>query len=215
MGKDRTNKETQPTQMGQYTAQNSGASLQKDHPLEKGAEPIGAQILAAIVSSRHAMQTQIVAIAVNVNLLRADLNVVAERLVATEKEVTCLQSDMDMLKALVAILEAKTHKLEARVESPEAAWDWLERNDETGTPDFLHGKSSGRPRGTVEVHIAAHRSTRHHCAGRGSRVIVRSDRTLSLERQRQERKEDKLFVQTVTSDASSGRLSPEVRTEDS
>ncbi|KAJ1187278.1 hypothetical protein NDU88_004056 [Pleurodeles waltl] len=107
----------QQTRMDQYTAQSSGASVQKDPPgpLEKGAEPTGAQILAAIESSRHAMQTQIAAIAVDVNLLRAALRVVAERSVATEKHVTCLQSDMDTLKALVAILEAKTHKLEVRV----------------------------------------------------------------------------------------------------
>ncbi|KAJ1173463.1 hypothetical protein NDU88_005295 [Pleurodeles waltl] len=82
MGKDRTYKGTQQTRMDQYTAQSLGASLQKDPPgpLEKGAEPTGAQILAAIESSQHAMQTQIAAIAVDVNLLRADLGVVAETL---------------------------------------------------------------------------------------------------------------------------------------
>ncbi|KAJ1204667.1 hypothetical protein NDU88_000107 [Pleurodeles waltl] len=81
MGKDRTQKGTQQTRMDQYTAQGSGASLQKDppSPSEKGAEHTGAQILAAIESSRHAMQTQIAAIAVDVNLLRTDLRVVAER----------------------------------------------------------------------------------------------------------------------------------------
>ncbi|KAJ1210567.1 hypothetical protein NDU88_005929 [Pleurodeles waltl] len=107
--------------MDQYTAQSSGEGLQKDPPnaLEKGAEPTGAQILAAIESLRHAMQTQIAAIAVDVNLLRADLRVVAKRSVATEKQVMCLQSEMDTLKASVAILEAKTHKLEARVEDVE------------------------------------------------------------------------------------------------
>ncbi|KAJ1180250.1 hypothetical protein NDU88_005472 [Pleurodeles waltl] len=53
-------------------------------------------------------QAQIAAIALNVILLRADLRVVAERSVATEQQVTCMQSDMDTLKASVAILEAKT-----------------------------------------------------------------------------------------------------------
>ncbi|KAJ1112148.1 hypothetical protein NDU88_000416 [Pleurodeles waltl] len=243
-----------------------------------------------------------------VNLLRTDLRVVAERSVATEKQVTCLQSEIDTLKASVAILEAKTHKLEVRVEdaegrarrcnlrivgfpkgmeganvetfledwicktlpdaplsavfvvecvhralqalpppgapprtiiarvlnyrdrdvilqevhkhgdptfenhiirffphytrmvqfqrqsftgvkrrfkelgythmllfpaklkvlhagrshffqSPEAAWDWLERNDVAGTPDSVVGESDRRPRGTAEVHTAARRST--------------------------------------------------------
>ncbi|KAJ1180362.1 hypothetical protein NDU88_005584 [Pleurodeles waltl] len=75
MGKDRANKGTQQTRMDRYTAQSSGASLQKDPPgpLQKGAEPTGAQILAAIESSSLATQTQIAAIAVDVNLLRADL----------------------------------------------------------------------------------------------------------------------------------------------
>ncbi|KAJ1180242.1 hypothetical protein NDU88_005464 [Pleurodeles waltl] len=130
-------------------------------PLEKGAEPTGAQILAAIDSSWQAMQTQIAAIVVDVNLLRADLRVVEERSVANEKQVTDLQSEMDTLKASVAILEAKMHKLEARVEdaeaklkvlhagrshffpSPEA--DLLERNGVAGTPDLLVGKRGRRP----------------------------------------------------------------------
>ncbi|KAJ1145717.1 hypothetical protein NDU88_012002 [Pleurodeles waltl] len=118
---DRTHKGTKQTRMDQYKAQSSGASLQKDppNPLEKGAEPTGAQILAAIEYSWHAMQTQIAAIAVDVNLLRANLRVVAEHSVATEKQMTCLQSQMDTLKASVAILEAKTHKLETKVEDAE------------------------------------------------------------------------------------------------
>ncbi|KAJ1107313.1 hypothetical protein NDU88_004705 [Pleurodeles waltl] len=66
------------------------------------------------------MQTQIAAMAVDVILLRADLRVVAECSVATENQVTCLQSEMGTLKASVAILEAKTHKLEVRVEDAKA-----------------------------------------------------------------------------------------------
>ncbi|KAJ1206112.1 hypothetical protein NDU88_001521 [Pleurodeles waltl] len=51
-------------------------------------------------------------------------------------------------------------------------------------------------------------STRRHRAGCGSRVIVRSDGTLSLERRRQEREEAPLLVQTITSEASSCSGSP-------
>ncbi|KAJ1116613.1 hypothetical protein NDU88_004819 [Pleurodeles waltl] len=174
---------------------------------EKGEEPTGVQILAAIESSSRATQTQIEAIVIDVNLLRAVLRVVAERSVATEQKVTCMQSDVDKLKASVAILEAKTRKLEACVEdaegrarrcnlrvvgfpertmavqlqrqpyagvkrklkdlgytymllypaklkvlhagcshffqSPEAAWDQLERNDGTETPESLRGRVVG------------------------------------------------------------------------
>ncbi|KAJ1213819.1 hypothetical protein NDU88_001450 [Pleurodeles waltl] len=193
--------------MDHYTAQSSGASLQKDPPgpLEKGAELTGAHMLAAIESSRQAMQTQIAAIAVDVSLLRADLRVVAECLVATEKQVAGLQSEMDTLKASVAILEAKTHK---SVHCPDV-------------DNFLVGESGRRPRGADKVHTAARRSTRRRRAGQGSRVIVRSDSTLSLELRRQEREEAKLLVQTITSEASSrsgspcvaGRLSPDLSPE--
>ncbi|KAJ1120534.1 hypothetical protein NDU88_008699 [Pleurodeles waltl] len=107
MGKDMANKGTQHTRMDQYTAQNAGVSLQRDPPAtsEKGAEPTGAQILAAIESSSRATETQVAAIAVDVNLLRADLRVVAERPVATEQKVTCMRSDVDILKASVASLD--------------------------------------------------------------------------------------------------------------
>ncbi|KAJ1218784.1 hypothetical protein NDU88_006358 [Pleurodeles waltl] len=121
MGNDRVNKGMQQTRLDQYTVQNVGASVQKDPPAtsDKGTEPTGAQILAAIESSSRAMQTQIAAIAVDVNLLTADLRVVAERSVATEQKVTCMQSDVDILKASVATLEAQTHKLEAHVKDAE------------------------------------------------------------------------------------------------
>ncbi|KAJ1180377.1 hypothetical protein NDU88_005598 [Pleurodeles waltl] len=220
--------------LDQYTAQSPGVSLQNDPPgpLEKGAEPTGAQIHAAIESSRQAMQTQIATIAVDVNLLRADLRVVAERSVATEKQVTCLQSETDTLKDSVAILKAKTHKLEARVEdaeaklkvlhagrshffpSPEAAWDWLERNGvwERRT-SWLERVAEG-PEGQRRCIL---QPTCRCCAGQGSQVIVRSDSALGLERHRQEREEAKLLVQTVTSETSSrsgspcvvGRLTPD------
>ncbi|KAJ1213711.1 hypothetical protein NDU88_001343 [Pleurodeles waltl] len=165
--------------------------------LGEGSRAHRAQILAAIESSSRATQTQIAAIEVDVNLLRADIKVVVERSVATEQQVTCMQFDVDMIKAFVAILE-----------SPETAWDWLERNDGTGTQESLRGESGGRLRETAEVRTVAHGSTRCHCAGRGSRVIVRSDGTLSLKRRRQKREEAKTVVQTVTSEASSCSGSP-------
>ncbi|KAJ1157645.1 hypothetical protein NDU88_010350 [Pleurodeles waltl] len=122
---------------------------------------------------------------------------------------------MLLLPAKLKVLNAgRSHFFQ----SPEAAWDWLDRNDVAGRPDFLVGESDRRPRGTAEVHTAARRSTRRSRAGQGSRVIVRTDGTLSLESRRQEREEAKLLVQTVTSEASSrsgspcvaGRLSPEL-----
>ncbi|KAJ1112926.1 hypothetical protein NDU88_001187 [Pleurodeles waltl] len=211
MGKDRANKGTQQTRMDKYTAQNAGASLEKDSPAtwKKGTEPTGAQIIAAIESSSWATQTQIAAIAVDVILLRADLRAVAERSVATEQKVACMQSEVDILKASVTTLEAETRKLEARVEDADV-WDCLEWSDGPVPPEASQGKSSRRPRGPEEVRTVVRRSTRRHRAGRGSRLIVRSDGTLSLEQRRQEREEAKLLVQTVTSEASSHSGSPGV-----
>ncbi|KAJ1139532.1 hypothetical protein NDU88_005903 [Pleurodeles waltl] len=74
-----------------------------------GDKPTGTQILAAIEWS-----VQIAAMAVDVNLLRVDLRVVAEPSVATEKQVTSLQTDMDTLKATVPTLETKMRKLEVQ-----------------------------------------------------------------------------------------------------
>ncbi|KAJ1173119.1 hypothetical protein NDU88_004960 [Pleurodeles waltl] len=92
MSKDRSNKGTQQTRMDQYTAHAAGESLQKDSPgpTDNGGEPTGAQILAAIEASGQAVQMQIAAMAVDVNLLRPEMRVVAERLVATEQQVTCI-----------------------------------------------------------------------------------------------------------------------------
>ncbi|KAJ1106504.1 hypothetical protein NDU88_003905 [Pleurodeles waltl] len=130
--------------MDQYTTQSAGGILQKDSPgpTDKGGEPTGAQILAAIEASGQAVQMQISAMAADVYLLRADMRVVAERSVATEQQVTCIQTDTDTLKATVAILEAKTRKLEARAEDAEGR----ARRCNLRVVGFLEGaEGKGRP----------------------------------------------------------------------
>ncbi|KAJ1191942.1 hypothetical protein NDU88_001255 [Pleurodeles waltl] len=81
VGKDKAGKGTQQTRMDQYTAQTLGGTLPQEPlgPLNKGSEPTCAQILAAIEAPGQAVKSQIAAMAVDVNLLRADLRVVAER----------------------------------------------------------------------------------------------------------------------------------------
>ncbi|KAJ1082259.1 hypothetical protein NDU88_002427 [Pleurodeles waltl] len=74
------------------------------------------QILAAIEASGQAVQAQIAAMAVDVNLLRVDLRVVAEHSVATEQQVIGLQADIDALKATIVTHEAKTRRLEVRAD---------------------------------------------------------------------------------------------------
>ncbi|KAJ1129426.1 hypothetical protein NDU88_007796 [Pleurodeles waltl] len=77
-------------------------------PLNKESETTSTQILAAIEASGQAVKSQIAAMAVDVNLLRADLRVVAERSVVTEQQVTSMQTDIDALKTSVAAVEVKT-----------------------------------------------------------------------------------------------------------
>ncbi|KAJ1157746.1 hypothetical protein NDU88_010446 [Pleurodeles waltl] len=121
MCKDKTGKGTQQTRMDQYTVQTLGGTLPQEPPgpLNKGSEPTGAQALAAIEASGKAVKSQSTAMAVDVNLLRADLRVVAERSVATEQQVTSMQIGIDTLKISVAALEVKTRKMELRVEDAE------------------------------------------------------------------------------------------------
>ncbi|KAJ1199803.1 hypothetical protein NDU88_003635 [Pleurodeles waltl] len=97
MGKDKVGKGAPQSRMDQYTEQTMGGSLQQEPPgpLNKGSEPTGTQILAAVEASGQAVKSQIAAMAVDVNLLRADLRVVAERSVATEQQVTSMQADID------------------------------------------------------------------------------------------------------------------------
>ncbi|KAJ1118130.1 hypothetical protein NDU88_006325 [Pleurodeles waltl] len=72
MGKDRSNKGAQQTRMDQYTAQSAEGSLQNDSSgsIDKGGEPTGAQTLAALEASGQAVQTQLPAMAMDVNFLR-------------------------------------------------------------------------------------------------------------------------------------------------
>ncbi|KAJ1216501.1 hypothetical protein NDU88_004102 [Pleurodeles waltl] len=114
MGKERTAKGAQQTRMDQFTAQRVGGGSQREPngPTEKACEPTGAEILGAIEASGQVVQAQIAAMAMDVNLLRADLRVVVERSVATEQQMNGIQTDIDDLKATVAALEAKTRRLE-------------------------------------------------------------------------------------------------------
>ncbi|KAJ1114771.1 hypothetical protein NDU88_003002 [Pleurodeles waltl] len=82
-------------------------------------EPSWAQILVAFEASGQVVQGQNAAIAVYVILLRTDLRAATERSVATEKQVSIMQTNLDALKVTVATLVAKTRKLEMRVEDVE------------------------------------------------------------------------------------------------
>ncbi|KAJ1199876.1 hypothetical protein NDU88_003708 [Pleurodeles waltl] len=86
MGKDRTAKGVQQTSMDQFTELNTGGGLQPEpsEPSGGAGEPSGTQILVAIEAYGQAVQEQISAMAVDINLLRTDLRAVVEKSVAAE-----------------------------------------------------------------------------------------------------------------------------------
>ncbi|KAJ1173875.1 hypothetical protein NDU88_005700 [Pleurodeles waltl] len=88
MGKERTASVTQKTKMDQFKTRNMGGGSQREPrwPTGEGCKPSWAQILAVIEASGQTVQAQIAAIAVDVNLLRVVLQVVAERSVATKQQ---------------------------------------------------------------------------------------------------------------------------------
>ncbi|KAJ1143226.1 hypothetical protein NDU88_009537 [Pleurodeles waltl] len=109
MGKGRAVKGVKHAKMDSFTVQHAGGSQQEPGgPPGDACELFGAQILAVIEASGQVVQTQIAAIAADVNLLRTDLGAVVERSVATEKQVSIMQMDPDALKDTVATLETKT-----------------------------------------------------------------------------------------------------------
>ncbi|KAJ1157953.1 hypothetical protein NDU88_010649 [Pleurodeles waltl] len=94
--------------MDQFTAQHPGGRS----PCNIGglpgevSKPSGAQILAAIEASGQAVETQIAALAIDVNLLRMDLRAVTEKSMATEKKLGTIRTELDDLNDTVATSEA-------------------------------------------------------------------------------------------------------------
>ncbi|KAJ1204463.1 hypothetical protein NDU88_008240 [Pleurodeles waltl] len=171
MGNDRSNKGAQQTRMDQYTAQSAGESLQKDSPgpTDKGGEPNGAQILAAIEASRQAVQTM-------VQLQRQSYIGVKQKL----KEFS--YTYMLLYPAKFKVLHAGPVHF---FQMPEAVWDWLELRTGEESPGIqCRGSLGGDPR-RGDLQATAHRNNR--CRSRRNRVSVRPDGTLSLARKRQER----------------------------
>ncbi|KAJ1100352.1 hypothetical protein NDU88_005438 [Pleurodeles waltl] len=83
------------------------------------SESTGIQVLTAIKVSNLAVQTKVMTIAIDVNLLRADLRKVAERTVETETNVTELREEISVLNTAVAALKVHSSRLEARMEDAE------------------------------------------------------------------------------------------------
>ncbi|KAJ1127556.1 hypothetical protein NDU88_005955 [Pleurodeles waltl] len=132
-----------------------------------------AMILVAIEASGQAVQTQIAAIAVDVNMLRTDLRAVAKRPVATEKQ------------------EVAWGWLELRGGGGSSL-----------TPSARGGPGDVR-RASDSMATTRRKSRQCRRDSTEARMIVRPDGFWSLEQRRQKREEARMLVEAVTSVASS------------
>ncbi|KAJ1091175.1 hypothetical protein NDU88_004302 [Pleurodeles waltl] len=123
MGKDRatqlhaTNTITQYTTLRQSTHQLTGQGDDESAgcPLGDGSEPSQADLLAVIQGTRMALEFNIETVSIDVNLLRADLRKVANKVETAEGNILVLQGEVVALKRQMAQMTTVRHDLEWRV----------------------------------------------------------------------------------------------------
>ncbi|KAJ1089349.1 hypothetical protein NDU88_002500 [Pleurodeles waltl] len=84
-------------------------------------EPSQVELLASIQGSRVALEGKIEAVAVEVNLLRADLRKVSDKVKAAEGTISELQSEVGTLRTQMAQATSTVGRLEARLEDAEGS----------------------------------------------------------------------------------------------
>ncbi|KAJ1209239.1 hypothetical protein NDU88_004617 [Pleurodeles waltl] len=92
-------------------------------PLSAG-EPSRAEVLAAIEDSRVALEGKIETVAVEVNLLKADLRKVLDKVKVAGGSIAEIQSEVGTLQSQVAQATSTVGQLEARLEDAEARSCW-------------------------------------------------------------------------------------------
>ncbi|KAJ1175184.1 hypothetical protein NDU88_000475 [Pleurodeles waltl] len=86
---------------------------------EAQQEPLRAALLEAIQRSRAAREGQIAGVSVEINLLRADLRKVADKVSEAETNIGMLQLEIRQLKQQMARVTTLTSALEERAEDTE------------------------------------------------------------------------------------------------
>ncbi|KAJ1091260.1 hypothetical protein NDU88_004387 [Pleurodeles waltl] len=98
-------------------------------------EPLRAEILTAIQGSRVALEGKIETVAVEVNLLRADLRKVSDKVKVVEGSIVELQAEVGTLRKQMAQAGSTVGRLEARLEDApgEIILDcWASHNTQRG-----------------------------------------------------------------------------------
>ena len=124
MGKDKTPRLSQSNTITQYTT-----PRQQTHRITRQGdtgdtspdtqEPSRADLMEAIRGSREALETQIAGVSIEVNLLRADLRKVSDKVTTAEDNITSLQTEVRHLKKQVSHLTNATETLADKAEESE------------------------------------------------------------------------------------------------
>ncbi|KAJ1218539.1 hypothetical protein NDU88_006117 [Pleurodeles waltl] len=86
---------------------------------DRQEEPSGTTLPEAILGSQVALEGQITGVSVKVNLLRAGLRKVADKVSEAETNITTLQTELRQLKEQMARMTTAIAALEDRVEDAE------------------------------------------------------------------------------------------------
>ncbi|KAJ1100624.1 hypothetical protein NDU88_005705 [Pleurodeles waltl] len=93
-----------------------GGTEEAQSGMTPAEEPSRAEILAAIQGSRVALEGKIETVAVEMNLLRADLRKVSDKVKMVEGSIEELQMEVEVLRKQMAQASSTVGKLEARLE---------------------------------------------------------------------------------------------------
>ncbi|KAJ1170304.1 hypothetical protein NDU88_002182 [Pleurodeles waltl] len=127
MGRHRRTDVSQGNSMEQYTTvvptpqriTQLGGSDVGQSGLLPAEEPSRAEILAAIQGSRLTLESKIETVAVEVNLLRADLRRISDKVKVVEGLIVELQAEVGTLRKQMAQAGSTVGRLEARLEDAE------------------------------------------------------------------------------------------------
>ena len=109
---------TTPKQSAQRITRQTNPSPQGRSPPDQ-PDPSLADIMEAIKGSREALEAQVAGVSVEVNLLRADLRKVSDKVTSAEGNITALQTEVKDLRNQVRDLNAVTGTLMNRADEAE------------------------------------------------------------------------------------------------
>ena len=150
MGKDKPNANPQQPKMDRFTTTVPRRQASPDASAEKNPDSDKlAEILAAIQTSRQALEGQIGGVQAEVSLIRQDLRNVVDRVTETEGRVSELEDTVKDLKSNLQRVTAVAGRLEFRAEDAENR----ARRNNLRFVGFSEGIEGGRPEEFIEEWI--------------------------------------------------------------